>query len=206
MADLVKAGKVRHIGLSEVSAATLRKAHASAPIASVQSEYSLWTRDPEVDGVLDDVPRARHRLPRVQPARPRLPHRPDQALRGSRARTTTADTRRASRARTSRRTSTSSRASTRARAEKRGCTPSQLALAWVLAQGAVHRPDPGNEAPQVSGGERGRGRSRSAGQRDRRPRRGVPARRRAGHALSGVGDGQRRALKAAPCRSRCAHG
>lgn len=53
LADLVKAGKVRHIGLSEVSAATLRKAHRVHPIASVQSEYSLWTRDPEVDGVLD---------------------------------------------------------------------------------------------------------------------------------------------------------
>jgi aryl-alcohol dehydrogenase-like predicted oxidoreductase len=53
LAELVRAGKVRHIGLSEVSAATLRKAHAIAPITSVQSEYSLWTRDPEVDGVLD---------------------------------------------------------------------------------------------------------------------------------------------------------
>ncbi len=52
MAELVKAGKVRHIGLSEVSEATLRKAHAIHPIASVQSEYSLWTRDPETDGVL----------------------------------------------------------------------------------------------------------------------------------------------------------
>jgi aryl-alcohol dehydrogenase-like predicted oxidoreductase len=53
MGDLVKAGKVRHIGLSEVSVSTLRKAHAVHPIASVQSEYSLWTRDPETDGVLD---------------------------------------------------------------------------------------------------------------------------------------------------------
>ena len=53
MADLVKVGKVRHIGLSEVSAATLRRAHAVSAISSVQSEYSLWTRDPEVDGVLD---------------------------------------------------------------------------------------------------------------------------------------------------------
>ncbi|MEO7035557.1 MAG: aldo/keto reductase [Polyangiaceae bacterium] len=50
---LVKAGKVRHIGLSEVSANTLRKAHAVHPIASVQSEYSLWSREPETDGVLD---------------------------------------------------------------------------------------------------------------------------------------------------------
>jgi aryl-alcohol dehydrogenase-like predicted oxidoreductase len=53
MAALVKAGKVRHIGLSEVSASTLRRAHSVTPITSVQSEYSLWTRDPEVDGVLE---------------------------------------------------------------------------------------------------------------------------------------------------------
>lgn len=47
MGKLVKEGKVRGIGLSEVSAATLRKAHAVHPITAVQSEYSLWTRDPE---------------------------------------------------------------------------------------------------------------------------------------------------------------
>lgn len=47
MADLVRAGKVRFLGLSEVTAATLRRAHAVHPIAAVQSEYSLWTRDPE---------------------------------------------------------------------------------------------------------------------------------------------------------------
>jgi len=51
MADLVREGKVRAIGLSEASAATLRRAHAVHPISSVQTEYSLWTRDPE-DGVL----------------------------------------------------------------------------------------------------------------------------------------------------------
>jgi len=49
MARLVEAGKVRAIGLSEVSAKTLRKAHAVHPIAAVQSEYSLWTRDPEAE-------------------------------------------------------------------------------------------------------------------------------------------------------------
>ena len=49
MADLVKAGKVRHIGLSEASSATLRRAHAVHPLASVQTEYSLWSRDPEDD-------------------------------------------------------------------------------------------------------------------------------------------------------------
>jgi aryl-alcohol dehydrogenase-like predicted oxidoreductase len=52
LADLVRAGKVRAIGVSEVSAATLRRAHAVHPIAAVQSEYSLWTRNPEL-GVLD---------------------------------------------------------------------------------------------------------------------------------------------------------
>src|SRR6185312_609082 len=52
LADLVKAGKVRAIGLSEVSADTLRRAHATHPITAVQSEYSLWTRNPEV-AVLD---------------------------------------------------------------------------------------------------------------------------------------------------------
>lgn len=48
LADLVRAGKIRSIGLSEVSAATLRRAHAVHPIAAVQNEYSLWTRNPEI--------------------------------------------------------------------------------------------------------------------------------------------------------------
>ena len=47
MAELVAAGKVRHLGLSEVGASTLRRAHAVHPISALQSEYSLWTRDPE---------------------------------------------------------------------------------------------------------------------------------------------------------------
>lgn len=51
MADLVKEGKIRGIGLSEVSVETLRKAHAVHPVTAVQSEYSLWTRDPE-EGML----------------------------------------------------------------------------------------------------------------------------------------------------------
>ena len=48
LADLVAAGKILTIGLSEVSAATLRKAHAVHPIAALQTEYSLWTRNPEI--------------------------------------------------------------------------------------------------------------------------------------------------------------
>ncbi len=47
--DLIAAGKVRHFGLSEAGAETIRKAHAVQPVAALQSEYSLWTRDPEAE-------------------------------------------------------------------------------------------------------------------------------------------------------------
>lgn len=52
VADLIREGKVKHFGLSEASAETLRKAHAVQPVAAIQSEYSLWTREPESNGVL----------------------------------------------------------------------------------------------------------------------------------------------------------
>jgi aryl-alcohol dehydrogenase-like predicted oxidoreductase len=52
MAALVKEGKIKTIGFSEISSATLRRAHAVHPVTAVQSEYSLWTRDPE-DGILE---------------------------------------------------------------------------------------------------------------------------------------------------------
>ena len=51
--ELIAEGKVKHFGLSEASAKTIRRAHAVQPLAAVQSEYSLWTRDPERNGVLD---------------------------------------------------------------------------------------------------------------------------------------------------------
>jgi aryl-alcohol dehydrogenase-like predicted oxidoreductase len=54
MADLVKAGKVRHLGLSEAAPATIKRAHAVHPITALQSEYSLWTREPE-DEILATV-------------------------------------------------------------------------------------------------------------------------------------------------------
>jgi len=54
MAELVRAGKVRHLGLSEAAPATIRRAHATHPIAALQTEYSLWTRDPE-DEILRTV-------------------------------------------------------------------------------------------------------------------------------------------------------
>lgn len=49
LAELVAEGKIRHIGLSEAGPATIRRAHAVHPIAAVQTEYSLWTRDPEAE-------------------------------------------------------------------------------------------------------------------------------------------------------------
>jgi aryl-alcohol dehydrogenase-like predicted oxidoreductase len=55
MKELVEAGKVRNIGLSEASPETIRRAHAVHPVTALQSEYSLWTRDPESNGVLDTV-------------------------------------------------------------------------------------------------------------------------------------------------------
>src|ERR1044072_1333477 len=53
MGELVKEGKVLGIGLSEASAETIRRAHEAFPLSSVQSEYSLWTREPETNGVLE---------------------------------------------------------------------------------------------------------------------------------------------------------
>ena len=49
LGDLIKEGKIRHYGLSEVGAATIRRAHAVMPVAAVQNQYSLWTREPEAE-------------------------------------------------------------------------------------------------------------------------------------------------------------
>jgi aryl-alcohol dehydrogenase-like predicted oxidoreductase len=55
MAGLVRAGKVRYLGLSEAAPETIRRAHATFPISALQTEYSLWTRDVEENGVLPTV-------------------------------------------------------------------------------------------------------------------------------------------------------
>jgi aryl-alcohol dehydrogenase-like predicted oxidoreductase len=55
MAELVALGKVRHLGLSEAAPETIRRAHATFPITALQTEWSLWTRDAEEDGVLETV-------------------------------------------------------------------------------------------------------------------------------------------------------
>ena len=132
MADLLRAGKVRALGLSEVSAATLRRAHREHPIAALQTEYSPWTRNPEIAvleacrelgtafvafspvgrGALTDAPPEpaafdakdiRRSMPRFAPE-----HWPaNRALQQRLA----------------------------ALAREAGCTTAQLSLAWVLSRG-----------------------------------------------------------------------
>jgi aryl-alcohol dehydrogenase-like predicted oxidoreductase len=139
LADLVRDGKIRAIGLSEVSAATLRRAHAVHPIAALQTEYSLWTRNPEIAvlqacrelgvsfvafsplgrgflcGPLDidafDAKDIRRTMPRFTPA-----HYPHNA---------------------------GLLPAYLAVAQEVGCSPAQLALAWLLHQGPDILPIPG---------------------------------------------------------------
>jgi aryl-alcohol dehydrogenase-like predicted oxidoreductase len=137
---LVEEGKVRTIGLSEVSAATIRKAHAVHPVTAVQTEYSLWTRNPEIavldacrelgiafvafspvargflcDAVHDvsafDAKDIRRAMPRFEPAN----YARNLALLPA----------------------------YKQLAQEAGCTPAQLALAWLLHQGANILPIPG---------------------------------------------------------------
>jgi len=140
MADLVRAGKVRVLGLSEVSASTLKKAHAVHPIAAVQTEYSLWTRNPEIavlqacrdigaafvafspvargfltreppDVAMLDAKDIRRGMPRFHPE----PYAANLRLLPA----------------------------YRALADEAGCSPAQLALAWLLARGEQLVPIPG---------------------------------------------------------------
>ncbi len=142
MAGLVDAGKVRYLGLSEVGPATLRRAHAVHPITAVQSEYSLWTREPEQKilptcrelgvgfvpfsplgrGFLSGTVRTleglpendfRRGIPRFDPA-----NLAQNVLLVDRL----ADL-----------------------AREKGCTPAQLALAWALARGEDIVPIPGTK-------------------------------------------------------------
>jgi aryl-alcohol dehydrogenase-like predicted oxidoreductase len=143
MADLVRAGKVRLLGLSEVSAATLKRAHAVHTIAALQSEYSLWTREPEIaalaacreigatfvafsplaraflTGTLRDVaglePKdIRRAMPRFEPANFA--------------------------------TNLALLPAYEALAREAGCTPAQLALAWLLHRGNDIVPIPGTRS------------------------------------------------------------
>ena len=145
MAELVAAGKVRYLGLSEAAPATIRRAHAVHPISALQTEYSLWTRDPEEADPADACASSASASSPTSPlgrgflaGRFRGARRPARRGRLSRA------PRRASRARTSTRTSSCCATSRRSPPEK-GVTPAQLALAWVLHRGADVVPIPGTK-------------------------------------------------------------
>jgi aryl-alcohol dehydrogenase-like predicted oxidoreductase len=132
MAQLVAEGKVRHLGLSEAAPETIRRAHATHPITALQTEYSLWTRDPEDNGVLACVrelgigfvaysPLGRGFLTGRRAGRfPRFEGENFQRNLDLVERVTEI-------------------------AEEKGVTPGQLALAWVLAQGEDIVPIPGTK-------------------------------------------------------------
>ena len=142
MADLVKEGKVRYLGLSEASAATIRKAHSVHPITALQSEYSLLTRDVEGEilGTLRELgitlvpysPLARGLVTATVPNKESLP----------------ADDYRRVVPRFDDAHWENNQQLVNEFAEvaaQKGCTPAQLALAWVLAQGDDIIPIPGTK-------------------------------------------------------------
>jgi len=142
MADLVKAGKVRFLGLSEAAPSTIRKAHATHPISALQTEYSLWTRDPE-DEILAVCRELGIGFVAYSPL-----GRGFLSGRFKKPEDLAADDYRRNNPRFqgenfSRNLGVVEAVQTMAREKK--CTPSQLALAWVLAQGADIVPIPGTK-------------------------------------------------------------
>ncbi len=142
MAELVRAGKVRYLGLSEAAAATIRRAHAVHPITALQTEYSLWSRDPEEEilpavralgiGFVPYSPlgrgflTGRFRSPDDLPADDWRRKSPRFQAENFQRNLDLADR-------------------VRWLAADRGVTPAQLALAWLLAQGPDIVPIPGTK-------------------------------------------------------------
>ena len=142
MAELVKQGKVRHIGLSEAAPDTIRRAHAVHPITAVQTEYSMWSRDPE-NGV---IPTCRELgigfVPYSPLGRGFLSGRftsPDDLDEN--------DFRRQGPRFTGANLDANLKLAAKVAeiAQEKGITPAQLALAWVLAQGEDLVPIPGTK-------------------------------------------------------------
>jgi aryl-alcohol dehydrogenase-like predicted oxidoreductase len=142
MAELVQAGKVRHLGLSEASAETIRRAHAVHPITAVQSEYSLWTRDVEAEVLPTLEELGIGFVPYSPLGRGFLSGRftsPEQLDEG--------DFRRYGPRFTGENLDANLKLAQRVRelAEEKGVTPGQLALAWVLRRGEHIAPIPGTK-------------------------------------------------------------
>jgi len=142
MASLVQQGKIKGIGLSEVSAATLRIAHAVHPVSAVQSEYSLWTRDPEEEvlaackelgiAFVAYSPLGRGfltgQIKKFEDLEENDYRRLSPRFQGDNFKKNLELVNRINDL-----------------ADKKGCTPSQLALAWVMAQGDYIFPIPGTK-------------------------------------------------------------
>ena len=139
MADLVRQGKIGAVGLCEVSPATLCRAAALHPIAAVQSEYSLWTRDPE-DAVLPAVREIGADFYAYSPLGRGF-------LTGKVAPLEDGDFRKLSPRFAAENAQSNQRIAeiVRVIAQEKGCTPAQLALAWLLAQGDDIIPIPGTK-------------------------------------------------------------
>lgn len=142
LSDLVKAGKVLHIGLSEAAAATIRRAHAVHPVAAVQSEYSLWTRDLEAE-VLPTLRELGIGLVPYAPLGHGFLTGDIRTLDGLDA----ADWRRSNPRFTGDNLTRNLRIVDQVRevADEVGATPAQVALAWLLAQGDGIAPIPGTK-------------------------------------------------------------
>jgi aryl-alcohol dehydrogenase-like predicted oxidoreductase len=142
MADLVKAGKVRFLGLSEAAPSTIRKAHATHPISALQTEYSLWTRDPE-DEILAVCRELGIGFVAYSPL-----GRGFLSGRFKKPEDLAADDYRRNNPRFQGENFSRNLAlaeAVQAMAREKKCSPSQLALAWVLAQGEDIVPIPGTK-------------------------------------------------------------
>jgi len=140
MAGLVTAGKVRHLGLSEASAETIRRAHAVHPIAALQTEWSLWERSPEADVLPTTRELGIGFVPYSPLGRGFLTGQfasPDDFPEGD----VRCGSPRFQGENFSRNLALVERV--RAVADDKGCTSAQLALAWLLAQGHDVAPIPG---------------------------------------------------------------
>ncbi|WP_431940852.1 aldo/keto reductase [Nocardia grenadensis] len=142
LSELVAAGKVRHIGLSEAAAATIRLAHAVHPVTAVQSEYSLWTRDPETE-VLPTLRELGIGLVPYSPLGHGFLTGRIRSLDGLDA----ADWRRTNPRFTGGNLTRNLRIADEVRkvADDIAATPAQVALAWLLAQGDGIAPIPGTK-------------------------------------------------------------
>ncbi|MEU0474806.1 aldo/keto reductase [Streptomyces olivaceus] len=142
LSELVEAGKILHIGLSEAAGATVRRAHAVHPVAAVQSEYSLWTRDPEAE-VLPTLRELGIGLVPYAPLGHGFLTGGLRTLNGLDA----ADWRRTNPRFTGDNLTRNLRIVDQVRevADEVGATPAQVALAWLLAQGDGIAPIPGTK-------------------------------------------------------------